>query len=166
MDERPEWPRMAMAFLALGGLINSSYLTIHRLRPTQSAPLVCGVVGNCEAVQASKYSVFPPTNGIPVAYIGFVGFLLLLVLSVLSLQRSQIGRFSLPTINLLLASGGLAFSAYLTAIEAWVLHEWCQWCIISAVVAVLFWALAGFDWWQARRSTAAEQLDPANATAV
>lgn len=59
MDDRPYWPRMAMAFLALGGLINSSYLTIHRLRPTQSAPLVCGVVGNCEAVQASKYSVFP-----------------------------------------------------------------------------------------------------------
>ncbi|KPL86213.1 vitamin K epoxide reductase family protein [Herpetosiphon geysericola] len=166
MDERPYWPRMAMAFLALGGLINATYLSIHRLRPTQSGPLVCGVVGNCEAVQASKYSVFPPSTGIPVAYIGLVGFLVLVILSVLSLQRNQLGRLSLPSINLGLASVALAFSAYFTAIEAWVLHEWCQWCIISAVVSLLFWALASFDWWQARRATNAEQFEAANATAV
>jgi hypothetical protein len=41
---------------------------------------------------------------------------------------------------LVLAGGatiGLLFSAYLTYLEAFVIHAWCRWCIASAVLAVL-----------------------------
>ena len=37
------------------------------------------------------------------------------------------------------ASIGLVFTAYLTYLEAFVIHAWCQWCVVSAVlIAVIF----------------------------
>jgi uncharacterized membrane protein len=51
----------------------------------------------------------------------------------------QAGRpeASLPGRLLALAAlGGLCFSIYLTAIELFVLHAVCLWCVVSAVLAV------------------------------
>jgi uncharacterized membrane protein len=42
----------------------------------------------------------------------------------------------------LAALGGLAFSIYLTAIELFVLHAVCLWCVVSAVLAVGIFLLA------------------------
>ncbi|NIR59138.1 MAG: hypothetical protein GWO02_06285, partial [Gammaproteobacteria bacterium] len=36
-----------------------------------------------------------------------------------------------------LGAGAFGFSAYLTGIEAFVIHAWCRWCVASAVVATL-----------------------------
>jgi len=32
---------------------------------------------------------------------------------------------------------GVGFSAYLTYLEAFVIHAWCQWCVSSAIIMVL-----------------------------
>ena len=156
MTERSFIPRMTLAVLGVLGTLNALYLSLHRWQPQTTAPLQCGVIGNCQAVQASPYSVFPPTNGIPVAYIGLIGFVGLLLLSVLHLSRERLGSFSLATLTFALATLGLAFSGYLTAIEAWVLHEWCQWCIISASLMFVFWLVAGYDWRLWRTNQGAE----------
>ena len=42
----------------------------------------------------------------------------------------------------LAVTGGILFSAYLTAIELFVLHAVCMWCVVSAVLTVLIFILA------------------------
>jgi len=154
MIERPMAPRMALAVLGVLGTLNSLYLSLQRWFPASTAPLKCGVVGDCAVVQASPYSQFPPGSGIPVAYLGLAGFVGLLLLSLLLLSRDRLGALALPPILLGFATLGLAFSGYLTAIEAFVLHEWCQWCIVSASLMLVFWALALLDWRLWRRGSA------------
>ncbi len=135
------WNHRLLIVVALIGTLNATYLTVTRLLPKQIA-LQCGIVGDCQAVQASIYSVFPPRNGIPVAYLGLAGFLVLLGLSVMLLRTDWLGPLAIPPLLAGLASGGLLFSAYLTYVEGGVLDQWCQWCIISAICMTIFWILS------------------------
>ena len=98
-----------------------------------TGPVLCGI-GDCEAVQTSEYSRI---SGIPVAFFGVLGYLSILTLAFLGLQP---GFQSSRTIPILLFCGGvvgLAFSAYLTYLEAYVIHAWCQWCVSSAIIMAL-----------------------------
>ena len=126
---------MAVSILSLMGLLISLYLLAHSLGLT--GPVMCGI-GDCEAVQASPYSYIGP---IPISGIGTVGYLLLLVLAFLGLQP----RFTRSkVVSLLLLGGsllGVAFSVYLTYLEAFVIHAWCQWCVGSAVIITVIFIL-------------------------
>jgi uncharacterized membrane protein len=66
-----------------------------------------------------------------------VGFLALIVVSFLGLQPSWAKSRFVPLA--LLGGGiiGVLFSAYLTYLEAFVIHAWCQWCVSSAIIMVL-----------------------------
>jgi uncharacterized membrane protein len=45
------------------------------------------------------------------------------------------------TLLLGLSAVALAFSAWLTWLEAFVIRAWCQWCVISAIlVTIIFFA--------------------------
>ncbi len=126
---------MAVSILSLMGLLISLYLLAHSLGLT--GPVMCGL-GDCEAVQTSPYSYIGP---IPISGIGGVGYVVLLVLAFLGLQP----RFARSkAVSLLLLSGsllGVAFSAYLTYLEAFVIHAWCQWCVGSAVIITVIFIL-------------------------
>lgn len=126
---------MAVSILSLMGLLISLYLLAHSFGLT--GPVMCGI-GDCEAVQASPYSHIGP---IPISGIGTVGYLLLLVLAFLGLQP----RFTRSkVVSLLLLGGsllGVAFSVYLTYLEAFVIHAWCQWCVGSAVIITVIFIL-------------------------
>lgn len=130
---------MVAAALGLVGLLMSLYLWLWKIGAL--GPLACGD-GACETVQLSPYAYL---FGIPVAFLGVVGYLAILVVALAGLQpRFAAARW--PTDALLvLAAGGVAFSAYLTYLEAAVIHAWCRWCIGSAaVITVIFGAvLAG-----------------------
>ncbi len=127
----PPRNRMAVALLSLVGFFVALYLLAHNLG--LMGQIVCGV-GSCETVQASRYAKVGP---VPVSAIGVGGYLALLVLAIAGLQP----RFarSLP-IRVGLVGGallGVAFSAYLTWLEAFVINAWCQWCVVSAIVITL-----------------------------
>jgi uncharacterized membrane protein len=126
---------MAVSILSLVGLLISLYLLAHSLGLT--GPVMCGI-GDCEAVQTSPYSYIGP---IPNSGIGAVGYLLLLVLAFLGLQprfaRSKVVPFLLVGGSFL----GVALSAYLTYLEAFVIHAWCQWCVGSAVIITVIFIL-------------------------
>ncbi len=104
----------ASAALALVGLADSIYLWSSKL----GAPLICGV-GNCDVVNASPYSAL---FGIPVAALGALGYAVLLALALWSAREHGTAPEWLIDVRLLIAFGGVAFSAYLTAIEVFVLH--------------------------------------------
>lgn len=127
----PPRNRMILAILSLLGLLVSLYMLAYAVGLTGS--VICGI-GDCEAVQSSPYSRIGP---FPVAGFGVAGYLTLMALSLLGLQSPFYRAGWIPP--LLLAGGiiGLAFSVYLTYLEAFVIRAWCQWCVSSAVIMLL-----------------------------
>jgi uncharacterized membrane protein len=118
--------RQAIAVLALAGLFVSLYLWLHKLGVI--GVLQCGT-GGCDTVQASPYSDF---LGIPVALYGVIGYAILFALSLAAAQRPDAAR--LGTGLAILASLGFLFTAYLTALELFVIHAICRWCVASAAI--------------------------------
>lgn len=144
MQTRSFYPRMAAALLALLGLLDAAYLTLNHYQPALG--LVCPIGGGCETVQTSRWSTLPPGGGIPVALVGVIGYALLLFLAVMSLQRERLGGLSLPSLLLLVASGGLLGSLYFVALQLWVIRAICFWCMASALLEMGIWVAAYVDW--------------------
>lgn len=131
---------MIVATLAMVGLIVAAYLSLWKIGVIGT--LACGVGDGCESVQTSPYA---DLLGIPVAFYGLGGYLALLGTALIGLQPAWVGRRT-PTVVLVVLSGlGVAFSAYLTYLEAFVIHAWCRWCVVSAVIitATFVVSLAG-----------------------
>ena len=148
----------ATVALALIGIFLSLYLVLYRMGVY--GELVCGS-GSCEIVQASSFSVF---LGLPVAGWGLAWYLAVFVASLVRSRSLDATGLDVaepdaaepdakwPGLMLaVLATGGLAFSAYLTWIEVGVLHALCRWCIGSAVLTVLIFLSAAP--WRALRRT-------------
>ncbi len=130
---------MVTATLALAGFFVALYLSLWKLGVVGN--LACGT-GGCEYVQTSPYAVF---FGIPVAFYGVAGYVALFAVSLAGLQPRWADRGE-PTVALVALSGaGLAFTAYLTYLEAAVIRAWCQWCLVSAgiITAIFAVSLAG-----------------------
>jgi uncharacterized membrane protein len=122
---------MVVAILGLLGFLVSLYMMAYAVGLVGS--VIC-TLGDCERVQNSPYSTIGP---IPVAAFGTVGFLALIVVSLMGLQPSWARSRFVPLA--LLGGGiiGVLFSAYLTYLEAFVIHAWCQWCVSTAIIMVL-----------------------------
>jgi uncharacterized membrane protein len=122
---------MAIGLLALVDLLIAGYMLLFKLGLIGT--LACGT-GNCGAVQASSWAVF---LGVPVPAWGVVGYALILALALIGIQPRWVGDRRLGMLLFGTATLAFGFSAYLTAIEAFVLHAWCRWCVASAIVATL-----------------------------
>lgn len=132
----PPLNRMAIGLLSLVGLLISIYMLLFKLGLIGS--LACGS-GSCGAVQASSWAVF---LGIPVPLWGVVGYGLILGLALTGIQPRWIADRRLGLALVVFATIAFIFSAYLTAVEAFVLHAWCRWCVVSAVIATLIFLSA------------------------
>jgi len=128
--------RMGLAVLALVGVLISAYMTLYKFGFIGS--IMCGT-GGCETVQNSPWAEF---MGVPVPLIGLVGYGGLLMLSMLGIQPRFMDDRRISTLLLAGATIGLIFSGYLTYLEAAVIHAWCRWCIVSAVLATLIFLCA------------------------
>ncbi len=103
--------------LAAVGLGDSLYLWWTKVG---QVTIICGV-GDCDVVNASPYSAL---LGVPVAAIGALGYAALLATAGWAFVARENAPPWLPTARLVLASGGLFFAAYLTGIEAFVIHAY------------------------------------------
>jgi uncharacterized membrane protein len=131
--------RMAMALLCLAGLFVALYLYLYKIG--KIGTLICGT-GGCETVQLSPYSRF---LGVEVSLIGVIGYAGMLLLSLLALQPRYAGRSWPANLLLLLAAGSVAFAAYLTYLELFVIHAICRWCVVSAVIVTAVFGLGLYD---------------------
>jgi len=127
---------MAIAVLSMAGLFVALYLLANKLGLT--GPLVCGV-GECATVQASEWSQIGP---VPVSAFGVGGYVALLVVSLYGLQPVGMQSRAVSAILLAFSTVALAYSAWLTYLEAFVIHAWCQWCVISAILVTLIFLAA------------------------
>lgn len=127
----PPMNRMVITILSLIGLFVALYLWAHNLGLT--GPIVCGV-GDCATVQSSQYATIGP---VPVSAMGVFGYLALMGLSFAGIQPRYRASPVIGGLMLTGAAGGVLFSAYLTYLEAAVIHAWCQYCVASAIIITL-----------------------------
>jgi uncharacterized membrane protein len=127
--------RLLMLVLAFVGLGVATYLTVVHYVGFQI--LACsgahGGSSSCETVQSSQWSKLA---GIPVALLGLVGYVGILG-SLLAPDREE---SRMATLGLTLI--GFGFSAYLTWREGHSIHAWCEWCLSSAAIMTVLFALA------------------------
>ncbi len=128
--------RQTIALLALVGFCIALYLWLYKIGII--GRLQCGS-GSCEFVQTSRYGEL---LGVPVAFYGVIGYALIFAVAIAGLQPAQLER-RWPTLTLAaLAAGGFLLTIYLTAIELFVLHAICRWCVGSAAVMTTITSLA------------------------
>jgi len=132
--------RMAAATLSLIGFFVAVYLYLYKTGVILG--LACGA-GSCDQVQASPWGKL---FGQPVALYGVAGYLACLVAALIGIQSGGERRHWSDAV--LLAGGviGVAFSAYLTYAEAFLIEAWCRWCIGSAVIITLVCLAAVLNW--------------------
>ncbi len=136
--------RMAIATLALLGFLVAVYLWLWKIGLLGG--IACGT-GSCETVQFSEHAVM---FGIPVAFFGVVGYLGLLIVSLVGLHSAWADRRE-PAILLAVMSGvGVAFTVYLTYLEAVVIEAWCRWCLVSAAIIGMIFLVALAELWTSR----------------
>jgi uncharacterized membrane protein len=116
--------RFVLTFLAVLGVAVSS-LALREHYRTDTSPCSINERWDCGIVNHSPYAVL---WGVPVAAIGMAGYLLL---GLLALKR----RYG---VLLLMSLAALAFSLYLTHIEAHILGVWCVYCVASLGVISAF----------------------------
>lgn len=109
--------RWILVFLAVIGVAVAS-LALREHYRTDTSPCSINERWDCGIVNHSPYAVFA---GVPVAVIGMAGYLLLGVMAWMRAYRAMV----IPVL------AALAFSLYLTRIEARVLGVYCIYCVIS-----------------------------------
>jgi uncharacterized membrane protein len=120
---------MVATFIAALGVGVATYIAI--ADSGGGAPVCVGGSEGCQTVADSSYS---HVLGINIALIGLLGYLLLLGAAIGRGDLARMGGFAV-------ALGGFGYSVYLTYIELWVIDAICQWCIASAVLMTILFAL-------------------------
>ena len=128
--------RQALVLLALVGLLVASYLWLYKIGVI--GELKCGT-GSCETVQASRYAEL---LGVPVALVGVVGYAVLFAVGLAGLDPRRAANPRFDQLLVALATAGFLFTLYLSAVELFVLHAICRWCVASALIMTAIWLLS------------------------
>jgi len=127
--------RLILGVLGVIGLLDSAYLTYIKLA---NATASCAGIGDCDAVNSSQYAeIF----GIPIALLGAGAYLMMFILLFLE-KRSDFWRQQAPLFLFVLTLIGVLYSAYLTFVEVAILHAICPYCVLSAIVLVIMFAIS------------------------
>ena len=121
--------RWILLLVAMLGMATSAAALREHYR-TDASPCSINDKWDCGVVNHSDYAVL---KGVPVAAIGILGYALLAGLALKGAWRPLAVAAAL----------GLAFSLYLSYIEARVLGVWCIYCVISLAAISTISILAG-----------------------
>jgi uncharacterized membrane protein len=121
--------RRIATFAAAFGIGVATYIAIAEAGGDAPACLAGG--GGCEKVSESSHSEL---LGVNVAVLGIVGYVLLLAAALLRGDSARMAGFGL-------ALFGFGFSVYLTYLELFVIDAICQWCVASAVLMTILFAV-------------------------
>ncbi len=130
---------MIVATASLAGIFVALYLLLYKLGIVGN--LSCGI-GSCETVNLSKWATF---LGAPVAAWGVGFYIVMFVLSLLSLQDRYVDSVGMSRVLTLVSASGVAFSAWLTYLELFVIHAICLWCVVSAIIVSVIFVFALLD---------------------
>ena len=139
--------RQWMVVVTLAGVFLGVYLSLYHYGIVGT--LSCNV-GSCERVQTSRWSTL---LGLPVAAWGAGFYALMLVLAAVGMRPEQEHSRLLAGWMLVLSVWGVIFTLWLTALEAFVIHGWCEWCLGSAALVASLFGLCIFEWRSVRDAT-------------
>ena len=125
------WSYLITALLSLVGLADAIYLTVQDLT---GQSLRCTIVSGCSEVLSSKYAHI---GSIPLATLGAFAYFAVFSLAILAAFGY---RFARP---LLAALVGVMFlmTLWLLYLQAFVIHHFCQYCLLSAAVTTALAAI-------------------------
>jgi uncharacterized membrane protein len=121
--------RAVATFVATLGIGVAVYITI---ADSGGGSPVCLAGGSgCQTVADSSYSHLLRVN---VAIFGIVGYVLLLAAALLRGDGARMGGFVVSLV-------GFGFSVYLTYLELFTIEAICQWCVGSAILMTILFAV-------------------------
>lgn len=115
---------MVAAIVALVGLADAIYLTVHDLT---GSGVQCTVVQGCEQVLNSEYAKI---GGIPLAVVGAIAYFLAFSLATLAAFGNR-GAWQVLSLMVGLMA---VFTVWLLYLQAFVIEAFCQYCLLSAAV--------------------------------
>ena len=120
-------------FMALAGLAGFGVALNIFLMKRKGGHLVCPVGSNCDVVVTSKYGVF---LGVPLERLGMLYYGIILL--TYGTKVLVPGLLPTPLISFvaLLTIGAFFFSLYLLTVQAFLLRQWCIWCLLSAMLSI------------------------------
>jgi uncharacterized membrane protein len=130
---------MVVGMLALIGVFVSIYLTLYKLG--YIGELQCAV-GSCETVNTSRWATF---LGLPVAAWGLGFYVAVLALVLVGVQEQYADSRAVAVALAALTGWGVAFSGWLTYLELFVIDAICIWCVASAIIVLVMFAVSVAD---------------------
>jgi len=121
---------------AIIGALDAAYLTWVKL--SHNEVLCAPGIGDCYTVNTSRYSEL---YGIPVAIFGLATFLFIIAILILE-TRLTILKENGSMIVFGISLVGVIYSAYLSYLEEFVIHAWCPYCVLSAIVITIIFIIS------------------------
>jgi len=128
---RSFWAYIIIAILSLVGLGDAIYLTVQHLT---GASLRCTLISGCSEVLSSSYSHI---GRVPLAAIGAAAYFVVFSLAVLIPFGYRLAQPLLMIVVSLMFLTALG----LVYLQAFVIHHFCQYCLLSAAVTTAILAV-------------------------
>jgi len=123
-----------IAFVSLIGLADSIYLTVEHL---SGRSVRCTITSGCSEVLSSPYAT---VRGFPLAGIGAVAYFLVFSLATLAaFGYGMVGKL----LTFIVAAMFLT-TLWLLYLQAFVIHHFCQFCLVSALVTTTLTVLVSY----------------------
>jgi uncharacterized membrane protein len=136
------WQYVVAAAISLVGLGDAIYLTVQDLTGQN---LRCTIITGCAEVLGSRYAHVGP---MPLAMLGAAAYFSFFSLAVLVVFGYSFAR---PLLAVLVAIMFMT-ALWLTYLQAFVIHHFCQYCLLSAGVTTILTIIVGLSFLTSRRS--------------
>lgn len=151
VHEHPQ-PRLfsLAALLSLGGLADSIYLTVTHLT---GEDVTCLASSGCSEVLSSSYA---SVGNIPLGAFGALGYFVAFSLATLAAFDYPRARTFLTVV----VAGMLATTLWLLYVQAFVLHAFCDFCLLSAALTLSLSIIVTVGFFSRRRHRLAAEKAP------
>jgi len=128
------WKYVIVAAMSLVGLADAIYLTVEHIT---GATLRCSIISGCSEVLSSSYAQVGP---FPLAAIGAAAYFVVFSLAILAAFGHRVAILPLQILLALMFVTAL----WLLYLQAFVIHHFCQYCLLSAAVTTTLAAIVFF----------------------
>ena len=118
---------ISAAVLSLVGLADALYLTVEHIT---GQSVQCTIISGCSEVLSSSYAVIA---GVPLAAVGAAAYFTVFSLAILAAFGYTFAKTPLT----LLVGAMFFVSLWLVYLQAFVIREFCQYCLLSAAVTTM-----------------------------